>query len=132
VAQSITPSPFDQLVGTELLEIGPEEARARIKLEDRHTQPHGLAHGGVFATLAESVCSTATAEAVAPDGRIALGLSNTTTFLRPIGRGYVNAHARRRHGGRTTWVWDVEISDDEGRICALVRMTIAIREAPKT
>jgi acyl-coenzyme A thioesterase PaaI-like protein len=39
----------------------------------------------------------------------------------------VTATARRRHGGRTTWVWDVELADDEGRVCALSRMTIAVR-----
>ena len=40
-----------------------------------------------------------------------------------------HAVARRRHRGRTTWVWEVEITDDEQRLCALVRMTIAVREA---
>ena len=40
----------------------------------------------------------------------------------------MNALASRRHRGRTTWVWDVEITDDEGRVCALVRITIAVRE----
>ena len=121
-------SPFDELVGTEWLEIGPEQAQARIAIEKRHTQPYGLAHGGLYATLAESVCSRATAESVAEEGKLALGLSNSITFLRPVSEGHMNALARRRHHGRTTWVWDVEISDDEGRVCALVRMTIAVRE----
>ena len=40
------------------------------------------------------------------------------------------AVAKRRHRGRTTWVWEVEISDDQQRLCALVRMTIAVRPAP--
>jgi uncharacterized protein (TIGR00369 family) len=43
--------------------------------------------------------------------------------------GTIHAIARRRHKGRTTWVWEVEISDDEQRLCALVRMTIAVRDA---
>ena len=121
------PSPFDELVGTEWLEIGPERARARIAISKHHTQPLGLVHGGVYATLAESICSRATAEAVGREGKAALGLSNSTTFLRPASDGHLNAVATRRHSGRTTWVWDVELSDDEGRICALVRMTIAVR-----
>jgi len=86
-----------------------------------------LVHGGLYATLAESLCSAATYRAVSGDGMISMGQSNSTTFLRPITEGHVNALARRRHGGRTTWIWDVEISDDEGRLCALVRMTIAVR-----
>ena len=56
-----------------------------------------------------------------------MGLSNQTSFLRPIVGGTIHATARRRHKGRTTWVWEVDITDDEGRLCALVRMTVAVR-----
>jgi len=87
-------------------------------------------HGGVFASIAESLASRATYEAVAADGLTAQGLSNQTSFLRPVLEGTVHAEARRRHRGRTTWVWEVDITDDDGRLCALVRMTIAVRPAP--
>ena len=120
-------SPFDDLIGTEWIEDGPELARARVAVAERLTQPLGLVHGGFYATLAESVCSRATHLAVAGDGMVAMGQANSTTFLRPITTGHVNAVARRRHGGRTSWVWDVELSDDEGRLCALVRTTVAVR-----
>jgi 1,4-dihydroxy-2-naphthoyl-CoA hydrolase len=56
-----------------------------------------------------------------------MGQSNDTTFLRPVTEGHLNAVACPRHRGRTTWVWDVEISDDDERVCALARMTIAVR-----
>jgi uncharacterized protein (TIGR00369 family) len=120
-------SPFDELIGTEWLEMGAEEARARIAVADHHRQPFGPVHGGLYTTLAESVCSRATSLAVADQGLAALGQSNSTTFLRPILEGHLNALARRRHRGRTTWVWDVEITDDEDRLCALTRMTVAVR-----
>src|SRR5258708_3990249 len=116
-------SPFDVHIGTEWLDLAADEARARISGEDHHKMPMGLVHGGVLATLAESICSVATYRAVAGDGMTIVGQSNATTFLRPISEGHVNAIARPRHRGRTTWVWDVEISDDEERVCALVRMT---------
>ena len=67
---------------------------------------------------------------VTPDGKTAMGLSNQTCFLRPISEGRVHATARARHKGRTTWVWDVEFTDDEERLCALSRMTIAVRDLP--
>jgi 1,4-dihydroxy-2-naphthoyl-CoA hydrolase len=120
-------SHFDNLIGTEWLDLGPDEARARVAVRDHHKQPLGLVHGGVFATLAESICSAATYGAVADDGMMAIGQSNSTTFMRPITSGHVNALARSRHRGSTTWVWDVELSDDEGRLCALVRLSIAVR-----
>lgn len=72
----------------------------------------------------------ATAAAVVPGGEIAVGLSNQTSFLRPVTGGTVHAEARRRHRGRTTWVWEVDLTDDEGRLCAIVRMTIAVRPMP--
>jgi 1,4-dihydroxy-2-naphthoyl-CoA hydrolase len=118
---------FASLIGTEFLEMDPDDARARIEVAEHHKQPFGIVHGGVYASLAESLCSAATYFAVADDGMVALGQSNSTTFLRPITDGHINAAARTRHRGRTTWVWDVELSDDDDRVCALVRMTIAVR-----
>jgi 1,4-dihydroxy-2-naphthoyl-CoA hydrolase len=121
------PSGFAEEIGTEWIDLHPDNARARIKVEQRHLQPFGIVHGGVYASLAESLCSTATSLAVQEDGMVALGMANSTTFIRPISEGHVNASARARQRGRTTWVWDVELTDDEGRVCALVRMTAAVR-----
>jgi uncharacterized protein (TIGR00369 family) len=90
-------------------------------------QPWGIVHGGVFATIAESLASWATAMVVLGDGQAAMGLSNNTSFLRPIGEGTIHALATRRHRGRTTWVWDVDMTDDQGRLCASSRVTIAVR-----
>jgi 1,4-dihydroxy-2-naphthoyl-CoA hydrolase len=123
-------SPFDVHLGTEFLAISPEEARGRIEVADHHRQPFGIVHGGVLAAIAESLCSIATWSGVREEGKTAQGLSNQTSFLRPILGGTINAVARRRHRGRTTWVWEVDITDDEGRLCALVRMTVAVRELP--
>jgi len=121
---------FDALYGLELLEATPETVRAQVKVHDGIKQPMGLVHGGVFASIAESITSMGTAVVVAQDGMMAQGLSNQTSFLRPILDGTVHAVAHRRHKGRTTWVWEVEITDDQDRLCALVRMTIAVRPMP--
>jgi 1,4-dihydroxy-2-naphthoyl-CoA hydrolase len=125
--ESAAPQGFADFSGVEWLETGGEQATARLAVEDHHKQPYGFVHGGVYATLGESVASHATAAA---SGMAAIGMANSTTFLRPVTEGSINAVARRRHGGRTTWVWDVEMSDDEGRLCALTRMTVALREIP--
>jgi uncharacterized protein (TIGR00369 family) len=101
-----------------------------VAVREEILQPYGLIHGGVYASLAESMTSLATATGVADEGKIAMGLSNSTSFLRPIVEGSVNGHAERLHRGRTTWVWDVRCTDDAGRMCALTRMTIAVRDPP--
>jgi 1,4-dihydroxy-2-naphthoyl-CoA hydrolase len=124
------PVGFDRLYGLDLLDYSDEEVHAQVKVRDELRQPAGLVHGGVFASIAETMASMATWIAVHDQGQTAQGLSNQTSFLRPIVDGTIHAAARRRHKGRTTWVWEVEITDDAGRLCALVRMTIAVRELP--
>jgi 1,4-dihydroxy-2-naphthoyl-CoA hydrolase len=120
---------FDRLYGLELTLCSDTEVGARLDVRERITQPMGLIHGGVYASMAESMTSLATALAVMADGDTAMGLSNNTSFLRPITAGTVHAHATRLHRGRTTWVWDVRFSDDADRTCAITRMTIAVRAA---
>jgi 1,4-dihydroxy-2-naphthoyl-CoA hydrolase len=121
---------LDQVLGFEMLEVGPDLARARSEVRERHKQPFGLVHGGVYAALSESLASQATYMAVAGEGKIAVGLSNHTSFVRPILSGSVHAEARCRHRGATTWVWEVDMTDDEGRLCALARVTMAVRPRP--
>lgn len=121
---------FDRLYGLELLDVDEQQVTARVRVRDEIKQPAGLVHGGVYASIAESMASLATALAVLPHGETAMGLSNATSFLRPITDGFVHAHATRLHRGRTTWVWDVRFSDDDGHTCAVTRMTIAVR-APR-
>jgi 1,4-dihydroxy-2-naphthoyl-CoA hydrolase len=92
-------------------------------------QPYGLTHGGVFATVAETLSSIGTMLGVSETGNRAVGMSNHTTFLRPVSDGTIHAQARPRHRGRSSWVWDVEVTDDGSRLCAMSRVTIAVRPA---
>lgn len=123
-------SHFDALVGTEWIDDDPANARVRVDLRDELRQPFGLMHGGVMSTLIESICSRATALAVHGEGLIAMGQSISVSFLRPITEGGATVAAKARHRGRTTWVWEAEVRDAEGRLCALAQMTIAVRPAP--
>jgi 1,4-dihydroxy-2-naphthoyl-CoA hydrolase len=123
-------SHFDELLGTEWLDDDPDHARVRVELRDELRQPVGLLHGGVMSSLVESVCSRATALAVGSEGMMAMGQSVSVSFIRPVTEGGAEVKAKVRHRGRTTWVWDAEVIDDEGRICALAQMTIAVRPIP--
>jgi 1,4-dihydroxy-2-naphthoyl-CoA hydrolase len=118
---------FDRHYGLELLELTDSEVHAQVLVSECHKQPAGLVHGGLYASIAESIASIATGVTVLAEGNVAMGMSNNTSFLRPLTSGTVHAHATRLHRGRTTWVWDVEFRDDDGRTCALTRMTIAVR-----
>ena len=120
-------SPFDRLYGLEVDEATDEVVRGHVAVRDELKQPTGVVHGGVYAAVAEGLASLGTNVGVVPGGSVGLGMSNNSTFLRPIGGGTIHAEARRRHRGRTTWVWDVELRDDEGRVCAVSRVTVAVR-----
>jgi uncharacterized protein (TIGR00369 family) len=124
-------SHFDALVGTEWIDDDPDHARARVRMRDELRQPVGLLHGGVMSTLVESVCSRATALAVVPEGMIAMGQSISVSFIRAITEGSAEVQAKARHRGRTTWVWDAEVRDEQDRLCALAQMTIAVRPIPE-
>jgi uncharacterized protein (TIGR00369 family) len=100
----------------------------KLPVQARVCQPMGIVHGGVYAALAETLASQGTARGVLADGKVPLGMSNNTSFLRPVSSGNVHAEAVAIHRGRTTWVWDVTMHDDEGRMCATSRVTIAVRE----
>src|SRR3954454_349586 len=124
-------SHFDALLGTEWLDDDPEHARVRVQMRDELRQPVGLLHGGVMSSLVESVCSRATALAVMNDGMMAMGQSIGVNFIRPVTAGGAEVKAGARHRGRTTWVWDAEVLNDEGKLCALAQMTIAVRPIPQ-
>lgn len=118
---------FDRLYGLRLTELTDDRVTGRVEVRDELKQPFGLVHGGVYAAIAESLASIGTGVAVAREGKQAMGLSNQTSFLRPITEGRIDAVAVRKHRGRTTWVWEVEMSDAQGRLCVLSRMTVAVR-----
>lgn len=117
---------LDGVLGLELLEMGADRASARFEVENKHRQSFGLVHGGVYAAVAEGLASGATYMQVKNDGKLAVGSSNFTSFLRPVTHGVVTAEARALHSGRTSWVWEVEFTNEAGKRCALSRVTLAV------
>jgi 1,4-dihydroxy-2-naphthoyl-CoA hydrolase len=126
----VKPGHFDGLIGTEWVSDDPDDARVRLSIRDDLRQPFGLMHGGVMSTLVESVCSRATFGAVYEDGMAAMGQSINVSFIRPVTEGSVEVRAKARHRGRTTWIWEAEVLNDAGKVCALAQMTIAVRPRP--
>jgi 1,4-dihydroxy-2-naphthoyl-CoA hydrolase len=124
------PGTLDEVLGFELLEATADGCRGRFDVDTRVRQPYGLVHGGAYAALAETLASWATVIGVRDRGNIAVGQANSTTFLRPVTEGHIDAAGTPRHRGRTTWIWDIEFTDAGGRVCALSRVTLAVRPAP--
>ena len=118
---------FDGLYGLQLTRADGDGVEGQVEIDPRHHQPFGIVHGGFYAAMAESMASIGTFIGTGEDKFVA-GMSNNTTFLRAVREGTVRAKARPLHTGRTTWIWDVEITGDDGRALAAARVTIAVRE----
>jgi uncharacterized protein (TIGR00369 family) len=115
-------------IGLEYLEVGPDRIVARIPVEP-NLQPYGLLHGGATAALCETVASFGTAVAVGLD-KLVTGVELNVNHLRAVRTGHVTATGIPLHLGRTTAVWDMRVHDDEGRLVAVSRLTLVIREPP--
>jgi 1,4-dihydroxy-2-naphthoyl-CoA hydrolase len=104
-AAAFTPDEVSGERVTGTLELGP----------DQHT-PWGIVHGGVYTTAIESAASIGASAAVRAEGQVAIGLTNTTNFLRSITAGRASVEATPLHQGRTQQLWQVVIHDGGGRL----------------
>lgn len=110
-------SAFDALIGTTVDQASAERVVLRLSVSDRHLQPAGLVHGGVYASLAETAASIgASLSAMTRDpATVAVGVENHTSFLRRAGCGVeLVVTATPAHAGRRTQVWEVRIVDAGG------------------
>jgi 1,4-dihydroxy-2-naphthoyl-CoA hydrolase len=115
-------------LGFEYVELGPDRVVARMPVQP-NTQPYGMLHGGATAVLCETVASVGTALAVGLD-KVVTGIELNVNHIRAAREGHVTVTAEPLHIGRTTAVWDMRVHDDEERLVAVSRLTLAIRDAP--
>ena len=114
-------------LGIEFLEVGDDFIRARVPVDARTRQPYGLLHGGVSVVLAETLGSCGAAFA-APAGTRVVGLDINANHLRGATEGWVNGVCRPVHVGRTTQVWQIDLSNDAGQLTCVSRITMAVLE----
>jgi 1,4-dihydroxy-2-naphthoyl-CoA hydrolase len=126
-AQEPDISPYGNLLGVEWLSQEPDDARAQIEVRDDLKQPYGYLHGGVIMSIIDELCSRSTVIQVLRDGMVALAQTVDVSLLRSVKEGTVTVSARARHRGKTSWIWEVEATDGEGRLCALAKVTVAVR-----
>lgn len=126
--QSLTELHVDTAVarlGIEFLEVGDDFIRARVPVDTRTRQPYGILHGGVSVVLAETLGSCGAASAAAP-GQRAVGLDINANHIRSASSGWVYGTARPVHIGRTTQVWQIELTNEQGQLTCTSRITMAI------
>ena len=107
------PSEFMALLDIEFEERGPTRVVGSIAADERHHQPWGLVHGGLYTTAIESFATTGAYEAVKDHGQMAVGVTNITDFLRPHRGGRLTVVATPIQQGRIQQLWQVEIRRPE-------------------
>ena len=99
---------------------------ASMVVDPRTHQPYGLLHGGASVVLAETLGSTASYLCIDSSRFYCVGLEVNANHLRGLRSGRVHAVARPVHLGRTTHVWDIRLSGDDGKSSCISRLTMAI------
>jgi 1,4-dihydroxy-2-naphthoyl-CoA hydrolase len=112
-------------LGIEFLEVGDDFIRGRVPVDRRTVQPYGLLHGGVAMVLAETLGSCGAAFA-APEGHRTVGLDINANHLRATTSGWVTGITRPVHIGRSTQVWQIELTNDTGELTCVSRITMAV------
>jgi 1,4-dihydroxy-2-naphthoyl-CoA hydrolase len=111
--------PFVEHLGLQLSEVSPERVVATWTAAERHHQPYGIVHGGVHASVVEtlgSVGSAAWAEEHLAEGTKVVGIHNSTDFFRAVSTGDLTSTAVPVHQGRSQQVWVVETRDAQDRL----------------
>ncbi|HEX3318347.1 MAG TPA: PaaI family thioesterase [Solirubrobacteraceae bacterium] len=122
---------FESYLQLEWLDLTGSSAHIRFAVRDELKQPLGLLHGGIYAAVAETIASVATVREVWRDGMTGSGLRNSASFLRPVTGGTIDVIARLRSADDREWLWSHDFRDEQGRLCALVDVVIAVRPAPR-
>ena len=119
---------FNRAMGLRFVSVKSDELVAELTVGEQHLQPYGLVHGGVYASMIESLCSTGAALSVIGEGKSAVGLENDTSFLRATRAGTLRCVARPVHRGRRSHVWTADVHDEQGHLLATGRVRLIVLE----
>jgi len=124
----ITHETIVDALGIEFTEIGDDFIKARMPVDERTHQIHGILHGGATCVLTESVGSFASLMCIDLEKYYAVGSNITANHLRPIKTGYVTAHCTPIHLGRRKHVWYIPVYGDHGKLIAKSELTCMVTE----
>ena len=115
-----------EYIGIEWEEIGNDFLRAKMPVDQRTQQPHGLLHGGASCVLAETIGSVASYLVIDPSEFYCVGIEINANHIRSAKEGFVYGKCSPLHIGSSTHVWDIRITNEEGKLICISRLTVAI------
>ena len=113
-------------IGIEFLEIGEDFITARMPVDERTIQPYGLLHGGASVALAETLGSVGAHCSIDASKFASVGLEINANHIRSVKSGYVYGKSTPIHLGRSTHIWEIKITTEEGKLVCISRITMAI------
>ena len=112
---------LDNFLGHEMIEIKENYVKSRLKIDDHHKQPMGLVHGGIYATLSETICSYG---ANFLDGGVYVGVNNNTDFLTSVESGEIICIAEPIKVGKSYQLWESKIYYND-KLCAVSKVRLS-------
>ncbi|HED31650.1 MAG TPA: PaaI family thioesterase [Prosthecochloris aestuarii] len=119
-------------LGIEMVDVDESSMTARMPVDHRTIQRIGILHGGASLALAETVGSIAASYCVNRDTHFIVGQEINANHIRPVHQGYVYARATPLHLGKSSHVWDIKITGEEGKLVCVSRFTVAVLRKPET
>lgn len=115
-------------IGLHFTVVEPDKLTAVLTVAETHKQPYGIVHGGIYATMIETVCSTGAALNVLAENKTAVGMENSTTFLRAVRSGTLRCTATPLFKGKRSHVWEADVTDDNDKVVATGRVRLIVLE----
>ena len=130
--QEVPHAPWvDDSLGLVLDLLSPERVEGHVDAGPAHHQPYGIVHGGVYCSMVETLASVAAAMRVLAEGRICVGVSNTTDFLRATSDGRLTGVATPLHVGRLQHLWQVVITREDGKVAARGQVRLQVLDGDR-
>ena len=120
-----------KLLDIQFTKINDDSLEATMPVDSRTQQPYGILHGGASVVLAESVGSLAGYLCLADPNKITVGLDINANHIRPVTSGLIYAKAYPVHLGKTTQVWQIDITNGDKKIVCVSRLTLSVIDAPQ-
>ena len=121
----------DDALGLVLDLLSPDRVEGHVDVGPRHHQPWGLVHGGVYCSMVETLASVAATMRVLADGKVCVGVSNTTDFLRATRQGRLTGVATALHVGRLQHLWQVEVTREDEKVAARGQVRLQVLDGDR-
>jgi len=119
---------LSDLLGIKYTDFGEDFLSIQMTVQEKHLQPMGIMHGGTSCVIAETVGSMAANLCVDQNQFTCVGLEININHLRPVKSGTLKATAKPQHIGKKTHVWEIRIENEEEKLIAISRHTVAVLE----